>query len=323
MNFGGNSGGGGGSNSFAAPSFGDKLRMGFSQLQDNFKDLGDQFTLAKECERAARIISEFVVPPKIGDVDDIIPANVLQQCHGIAVLSVIKAGFIWSGRIGTGVVCARLPDGSWSGPSAVSTGGMGIGGQIGAQLTEVVMILNDEAAVRAFEENASLQLGSNVSVAAGPVGRSGELAAAVNTSNVAGVYSYSRSKGLFAGVSVEGSVVVQRKDVNRDFYGRAAPPELILSGEIAPPQGISEWEVLRAVLQDRCTPHPQSSANYQQPNHYVATHGRETLYDEDAARMSPNTAAASAMAGAPPPGPNHPPARNPAGSLSPRTADNL
>ncbi|KAJ2772386.1 hypothetical protein IWQ56_001399, partial [Coemansia nantahalensis] len=152
MNFGGN--GGGGSSSFAAPSFGDKLRMGFSQLQDSVKDIGEQFTLAKECERAARIISEFVVPPKIGDIDDIIPADVLQRCHGIAVMSIIKAGFIWSGRVGTGLVCARLPDGTWSGPSAITTGGMGIGGQIGAQLTEVVMILNDEAAVHAFEENA-------------------------------------------------------------------------------------------------------------------------------------------------------------------------
>ncbi|KAJ2714705.1 hypothetical protein H4R19_001585 [Coemansia spiralis] len=309
MNFGGSSGGG--SNSFAAPSFGDKLRMGFSQLQDSVKDIGGQFTMTKECERAARIISEFVLPPKIGEIDDIIPADVLQRCHGIAVLSIIKAGFIWSGRVGTGVVCARLPDGTWSGPSAIATGGMGIGGQIGAQLTEVVMILNDESAVRAFEENASLQLGSNVSVAAGPVGRSGELAAAVNTSNVAGVYSYSRSTGLFAGVSFEGSVIAQRKDVNRDFYGRAAPPELVLSGEIAPPQGVSEWEVLRAVLQDRCTPHPApaSTGAYRQPSPYVATHTRETLYDEDAARMSPNTAAASAMAGAP-------------GSLSPRGTNN-
>ncbi|KAJ2784238.1 hypothetical protein H4R18_001226 [Coemansia javaensis] len=304
MNFGGGSGER--SNSFAAPSFGDKLRMGFSQLQDSLSDIGEQFTLAKECTRAARIISEFVVPPRLGEIDDLIPADVLQKCRGIAVLSVIKAGFIWSGRVGTGVVCARLPDGTWSGPSAITTGGMGIGGQIGAQLTEVVMILNDDDAVRAFEENASLQLGSNVSVAAGPVGRSGELAAAVNTSHVAGVYSYSRSKGLFAGVSVEGSVIAQRKDVNREFYGRAAPPELILSGEIAPPQGVSEWEVLRAVLEERCTPphhayQPQQSPHHRQPSPYVATNARETLYDEDDAAhvISPNTAAAIGGGAAP------------------------
>ncbi|KAJ2450924.1 hypothetical protein EV183_003956 [Coemansia sp. RSA 2336] len=305
MNFGGNDS----SNSFAAPSFGDKVRMGFSQLQDNFKDFSSQFTLAKECERAARIISEFVVPPRIGDMDDIIPPDVLQHCHGIAVLTVVKAGFIWSGRIGTGLVCARLPDGSWSGPSAISTGGMGIGGQLGAQMTEVVMILNDQDAVRAFEENAGLQLGSNVSVAAGPLGRSGELSAAVNTSNIAGVYSYSKSKGLFAGVSLEGSAVLQRKDVNQEFYGRTAPAEMILSGEIRPPQGISEWEVLRTVLNERCVP-PSRSGSYQgaypqqqqqqqrqqQQPYSNDSLNRETLYDQDAVHIGPNSVAAMAAA---------------------------
>ncbi|KAJ2881587.1 hypothetical protein FB639_002580, partial [Coemansia asiatica] len=196
MNFGGNNNDGG---SFAAPSFADKLRMGVAQLQDGLKDVTNQFTLTKECTRAARILTEFVVPPKFGDIDDIIPPDILQHCRGIAVLSIVKAGVIWSGRIGSGIVCARLPDGSWSGPSAIATGGMGVGGQIGAQLTEVVMILNTEDAVRAFEENTSLQLGSNLSVTAGPVGRSGEISAAVNTGTVAAVYSYSKSKGLFAG----------------------------------------------------------------------------------------------------------------------------
>ncbi|KAJ2142950.1 hypothetical protein GGH19_000710 [Coemansia sp. RSA 1807] len=305
MNFGGDNNN---SNSFAAPSFGDKLRMGFSQLQDSFKDLSGQFTLAKECERAARIISEFVVPPKFGDVDDIIPADVLQHCRGIAVLTIIKAGVIWSGRAGVGLVCSRLPDGSWSGPSAISTGGIGIGGQIGAQMTEVVMILNTEDAVRAFEENAGIQLGSNISVAAGPLGRSGELSAAVNTSNVAAVYSYSKSKGLFAGVSLEGSAVLQRKDVNQEFYGRTAPAEMILSGEIKPPQGISELEVLQMVLNERCVPPPRASS-YQHPGQQrpgqqrpgqQRQFGSETLYDEDAVHIGPNTAAAMAAAGANP-----------------------
>ncbi|KAJ1941119.1 hypothetical protein FBU59_003592 [Linderina macrospora] len=256
------------------PSFTDKLRMGAAQVQENFNDVGKNFTLAKECERAARILTEFVVPPKFGELDDIIPTDVLQRCHGIAVLSVIKAGFIWSGRVGSGLVCARLPDGTWSGPSAIGTAGAGIGGQIGAQLTEVVMILNNEDAVKAFEKNTSVQLGSNISVSAGPLGRSGEIAAAVNTSNVAAVYSYSKSKGLFAGVSIEGSAVMQRKDVNEAFYGRAAPPEQVLAGRIPPPEDVSEWEVLRTVLNERCTPpHAgQAAANY----------GSETLYDSRA-----------------------------------------
>ncbi|ORX74359.1 DUF500-domain-containing protein [Linderina pennispora] len=241
--------------------------MGAAQVQENFNDVGKNFTLAKECERAARILTEFVVPPKFGELDDIIPTDVLQRCHGIAVLSVIKAGFIWSGRVGSGLVCARLPDGTWSGPSAIGTAGAGIGGQIGAQLTEVVMILNNEDACQG--------LGSNISVSAGPLGRSGEIAAAVNTSNVAAVYSYSKSKGLFAGVSIEGSAVMQRKDVNEAFYGRAAPPEQVLAGRIPPPEDVSEWEVLRTVLNERCTPPHAGQAA-------AANYGSETLYDSRA-----------------------------------------
>lgn len=268
---------------FATPSFTDKLRMGASQFQESFKDVAKNFSLAKECERASRILTEFVVPPKLGDVDDIIPADILQHCRGVAILSIVKAGFIWSGRIGSGVVCARLPDGSWSGPSAIGTAGMGVGGQIGAQLTEVVMILNTDEAVRAFEQNASVQLGSNVSVAAGPVGRSGEISAAVNSGNVAAVYSYSKSKGLFAGVSFEGSAVLQRKDVNMEFYGRAAPPSQVLSGEIIPPADVSsEWEVLKLVLNEKCTrPQLPQRPTQQQSQPQQQQQQRETLYDED------------------------------------------
>ncbi|KAJ1772621.1 hypothetical protein LPJ74_001337 [Coemansia sp. RSA 1843] len=314
MNFGDNNNNNNNSNggSFAAPSFADKLRMGVSQIQDNLKDMSQHFTLTKECERAARILTEFVVPPRIGEIDDIIPADVLQHCHGIAVLTIVKAGFIWSGRIGTGIVCARLPDGTWSGPSAISTGGLGVGGQIGAQMTEVVMILNNADAVRAFEENANVQLGSNVSVAAGPLGRSGEISAAVNSSNVAAVYSYSKSKGLFAGVSVEGSAVFQRKDVNQAFYGRPAPPAQVLAGNIQPPENVTEWEILRTVLHDRCTP-PPGSQNYRQQQQQQQQYGHqqqyggqqqfhETIYDEqDAVHINPST-----IIGATPPPPTRP-----------------
>ncbi|KAJ2457465.1 hypothetical protein GGF42_002658 [Coemansia sp. RSA 2424] len=280
MNFGGNSNNNNaGSGSFANPSFVDKLRMGAAQVQESFKEVTKEFTLAKECERAARILTEFVVPPKIGDIDDIIPADILQHCCGIAVLSIVKAGFIWTARGGSGVVCARLPNGTWSGPSAIGTGGVGVGGQIGAQLTEVVMILNTDEAVRAFEKNANVQFGSNISVAAGPVGRSGEISAAINSSNIAAaVYSYSKSKGLFAGISVEGSMVMQRKDVNEAFYGRPAPPDQVLDGVIQPPEGISEWEVLRMVLEERCTPPAHTAGAYRQQQQQQH---RETLYDDD------------------------------------------
>jgi lipid-binding SYLF domain-containing protein len=87
-----------------------------------------------------------------------IPPDVISKAKGLAILSVVKAGFIWSGRIGSGIVVARLPDGSWSPPSCIATGGVGFGGQIGAEVTDFVIILNTVDAVKAFS------LGGNVTV---------------------------------------------------------------------------------------------------------------------------------------------------------------
>src|SRR5215472_3210891 len=100
-----------------------------------------------------------------------IPPRVLRSAKGIAVLRVLKGGFFVSGRIGEGVVIARLPDGSWSGPSAIGTGGAGFGFQVGGQVTEFVIILNTRAAVEAFAQGGNIEFGGALSAAAGPVGR--------------------------------------------------------------------------------------------------------------------------------------------------------
>ncbi|KAJ1916910.1 hypothetical protein H4219_003492 [Mycoemilia scoparia] len=244
----------GSGNAFGGGFFDDvknTFNSGVRSLQGVGKD--NMFNLENECSRAANTLQSFVVPPRLGDLGDVIPKDVLKHCRGIAVMNIVKAGFIWSGRIGSGVVVARLPDGSWSGPSAIGLAGAGIGGQIGAQLTNVVMILNTDEAVRSFYSTGSLTLGSNVSVAAGPLGRSGELSANVGSNAVAAVYSYSRSKGLFAGISIEGSGIMQRKDVNYEFYGQNAPAQAVLTGEIRPSDDIPAWNALQQVLIERCT----------------------------------------------------------------------
>lgn len=92
----------------------------------------------------------------------------------MAIITVLKAGFLFSGRAGSGVIVARLPDGSWSAPSAIVTAGAGVGGQIGAEITDFVFILNNKAAVDSFAQMGSITLGANVSVAAGPLGRNAE-----------------------------------------------------------------------------------------------------------------------------------------------------
>lgn len=130
---------------------------------------------------------------------------------------------------------ARLSDGTWSAPSAIGTAGGGFGGQIGFELTDYVFILNDVSAVRAFSQQASLTLGGNVSIAAGPVGRNAEAAGAASLKGVAGVFAYSKTKGLFAGVSLEGSVLIERRDANERLYNGKVTARQLLEGSVRPP----------------------------------------------------------------------------------------
>jgi len=191
--------------------------------------------LQDDINQAATIIERFQAVPEKG-----IPRAVLKDARGLAIMTVIKAGFGVSGRGGTGVVVARTRNG-WSGPSAIGTGGAGFGFQIGAKVTEFVFILNTDAAVQAFSRNVNVTLGGDISVAAGPIGRTAEAA----ITPVAAIYTYSRSQGLFAGVSLEGTVIGARNDANAAYYGRAVSAEDLLSGKVAPPAGA---ERLRKVL---------------------------------------------------------------------------
>ena len=187
-------------------------------------------------DRSARTIREFRSMP-----EQQIPRAVLQQARGLAVLIVVKAGFVFSGKAGHGVVVARVDHNRWSGPSFIGTGGAGWGLQVGAEVTDFVLVLNDRAAVRAFSRDGNVTLGADVSAAAGPVGR--DLQASV--APTAAVYTYSRSKGLFAGVSLEGAVIVTRAAANARYYRRSVTATDILNGRVSPPPGANR---LRAAL---------------------------------------------------------------------------
>jgi SH3 domain-containing YSC84-like protein 1 len=178
-----------------------------------------------DLDQAVAIIQSFDKIPEAA-----IPPAVMRAARGLAILTVTKAGFIGSVRGGTGIVVQRIGNG-WSGPSAIGTGGLGVGFQAGAEVTEFVIVLNTPAAVDAFAKQGNVTLGGNLSVAAGPVGRSGEASLALQ----AAVYSYSRTQGLFAGVSLEGTGIGTRDDVNAGYYGRPVTAEEILSGKIQPP----------------------------------------------------------------------------------------
>lgn len=178
-------------------------------------------------DRSATIIRQFQSMPERN-----IPARVLRDAKGLAIMSVVKIGFGLSGKGGQGVVVARTRNG-WSGPSFVGTGGAGIGFQIGAQVTDFVFVLNSNEAVRAFSRDGNVTIGADVSAAAGPVGR--DLQAGLVPR--AAIYTYSRSKGLFAGASLEGAVIATQKTANMRYYGRPVRANDILRGRIAPPRG--------------------------------------------------------------------------------------
>ena len=169
-----------------------------------------------------------------------IPARILSNARGVAIIRVFKGGFIFSGKGGQGVLVARTSNG-WSGPSFIGLGGAGWGLQAGGEMTDFIFVLNNDRAVRAFSRDGNLKLGADLSAAAGPWGR--DLQGAVTTT--AAVYTYSRSKGLFAGASLEGAVIATQKTANDRYYGQSAPARAILAGDIPPPQGA---ERLRELL---------------------------------------------------------------------------
>jgi lipid-binding SYLF domain-containing protein len=163
-----------------------------------------QTSLADNVEQAVTILQKFREIP-----EQSIPESVVRDAKGLAILTVLKAGFLFSGQGGLGLVVARFGK-SWSGPSAIATGGAGFGFQVGAQVTEYVIVLNTDDAVRAFSRGG-------------------------NVTPVAAVYTYSRSQGLFAGISLEGEVIATRDSANEKYYGRKVTAEEILSGRVKPP----------------------------------------------------------------------------------------
>jgi lipid-binding SYLF domain-containing protein len=148
-----------------------------------------------------------------------IPPALMADARGVAIVpNVVKASFVLGVRLGRGVVLVRKPDGSWSNPVFVTLAGGGIGFQVGIQSTDVVLVFKTAHSLdRILRGQGKLTLGGDAAVAAGPIGR--QATAATDGQLQAEIYSYSRSRGLFAGVSLEGAGLVVDGEANEAFYG--------------------------------------------------------------------------------------------------------
>ncbi|CAO3581726.1 unnamed protein product [Absidia cylindrospora] len=203
-------------------------------------------TLTESSAKAARILRAFIEKEEVENgFDNVIPVKVLQEAKGLAIFTVIKAGFLWSGKLGNGVVVARLPDGRWSAPSAIATGGVGFGIQVGADITDVVLILNSVEAVDAFKTKGNVSLGGDLAISLGPIGSGSSASGTSSKGKIVPLFSYTKSKGLFAGMSVEGTGLFELSKTNTEFYGHPVKAAEILQGDVAPPQ---ECQVLYDVI---------------------------------------------------------------------------
>lgn len=158
--------------------------------------------------------------------------------QGLVIFTSLKAAFLGSFRFGSGLIIARLPDGSWSAPSAMAAGGIGAGGQVGVELTDFVFVLNTDEAVQKFSQSGSLTIGGNVSMALGPFGRSAEVGAITGHEGTATMFAYSKTRGLFGGATIEGGLLGERADANKKMYGRKISAKQLLTGEMSPPPEI-------------------------------------------------------------------------------------
>jgi len=179
----------------------------------------------KRAKDAVRVLKEVMMAPDKG-----IPSNLLKRAYAIAVIpDVIKAGFVIGGRHGEGLIAVKSADGTWSNPSFVSMTGGSFGFQVGVSSTDVVLIFRTQRGVDNIV-HGKFTLGADASVAAGPVGRDAQ--ASTDGELKAEIFSYSRSRGLFAGVALDGSVIAIDNDSNQDVYGQGVTARRIFEGGV-------------------------------------------------------------------------------------------
>lgn len=184
-----------------------------------------QETELQRADDAVRVLGEIMRSP-----DRRVPAELLSKAEAIAVIpNVVKAGLVLGGRHGRGLISVRSADGTWSNPSFLTLNGGSVGFQAGVQSTDVVLVFRSQRGVDSIV-NGKFTLGADAAVAAGPVGRNAQ--ASTDGQLKAEIYSYSRSRGLFAGVALDGSVLSIDHKANQRVYGSKVTPRRIFEGGV-------------------------------------------------------------------------------------------
>ncbi|KIV91664.1 hypothetical protein PV10_06178 [Exophiala mesophila] len=228
-------------------------------------------TLDKESEKAARILRGFAKDgfyeevdqkqaQKIADreatADGIpqgkqrvikkIPTKVIQECVGLAIFTTMRTGWVIGGSGGAGVLVARHPETrEWSPPSGIHIQNLSFGFLVGVDIYDAVLVINTYKALEAFTK-VRCTLGAEVGVAAGPVGMGGTLDTEV-VKRQAPIWSYVKSRGFYAGVAMEGQLVIERTDENERFYGERVGVSDILVGKLRHPP-VAQYQVLLDTL---------------------------------------------------------------------------
>jgi lipid-binding SYLF domain-containing protein len=198
-----------------------------------------------QSEEAARIKAATTVLQEIKDAPDGgVPKWVVEKAQAVAVFpGVKKGGLLIGGEWGRGIISAKsVKSGTWSAPAFLTLTGGSIGAQIGGQEVDLVLVVIDERGLEQLAKN-QFKVGADAGVSAGPVGRNSE--ASTDVQMRAKILSYSRSRGMFAGITLNGASVKQDRDANERFYGQAyRTPQIIIERLGGAPDPVPAWRDL-------------------------------------------------------------------------------
>lgn len=166
-----------------------------------------------------------------------IPAEVIKQAKGLAIFTTMRTGLWVSGAGGSGILVGRMPDGKWSPPVGIMLHTAGLGFLVGVDIYDCVLVLNTDQALNAFSK-WRCTIGGEISAVAGPAGIGGMLETEMHKRQ-APVFTYLKSRGFYAGVQIDGTVVIERSDENERFYNQKISAKDILAGKAQ----TREWEL--------------------------------------------------------------------------------